>query len=80
MAQAMAVNQPKAPGRGQELKASRHGYNQGKNQYINPKSQVVLLKGLKNKSTWRLLGFCLIFFQKEIMIQENLIELEKTMT
>ena len=36
-----------AKGRGemrQELKASQHGYNQGKNQGINPKSQVVLLK------------------------------------
>jgi len=29
---------------GQELKVSRHGYNQGKNQGINPKSQFVLLK------------------------------------
>ena len=27
LAQAMAVNQPKAPGRGQELKVSRYGYN-----------------------------------------------------
>jgi len=30
--------------RGQELKASRHDYNQGKSHGINPKSQVVLLK------------------------------------
>ena len=29
--------------RGQELKASRHDYNQEKNQDIYPKSQVVLL-------------------------------------
>ena len=34
----------KGPGEGQELTASRHGYNQGKNQSINLKSQVVLLK------------------------------------
>jgi len=45
MAQAMAVNQPKAPGEmGQVLKASRYGYNQGKNKDSNPKSQGVLLK------------------------------------
>ena len=31
MAQGMAVNPPKAPGRGARLKASRHGYNQEKN-------------------------------------------------
>ena len=36
MAQAMVVNQPKDPGRGD--------YNQEKNQGINPRSQVVLLK------------------------------------
>ena len=35
----------KDPGeRGQELKALRHGYNQEKNQGINLKAQVVLLK------------------------------------
>ena len=35
----------KGPGeRGQELKISRHGYNQEKNQGFNLKSQVVLLK------------------------------------
>ena len=35
----------KGPGeREQELKASRHGYNQGKNQGITLKSQVALLK------------------------------------
>ena len=33
--------------RGQELKASQQGYNQGKNQCINPKYQVVLLKASK---------------------------------
>ena len=39
----------KSPGkRRRELKASRHDYNQGKNQAINLKSQVVLLKGLKS--------------------------------
>jgi len=42
MAQGMAVNQPKASGRGQELKVSQYGYNQEKNQGINLKSQVVL--------------------------------------
>ena len=35
-------------------------------------------KSLKSKSRWRLLGFCLVFLE-EIMVQENLIELEKTM-
>ena len=36
----------KGPGkRGQELKASQHGYNQENNQGINSKSQIVLLKG-----------------------------------
>ena len=35
-------------------------------------------KGLKIKTMWTLLGFCLIF-QEEMMVQENLIELEKTM-
>ena len=50
MAQAMAINPPKAPAakgpreRGQELKVSRYGYNQGKNQDSNLKSQDVLLK------------------------------------
>ena len=32
---------------GQELKALQHDYNQEKNQGINPKSQVVLLKAWK---------------------------------
>ena len=32
---------------GQELKASRHSYNQEKNQDINLKSQVILLKAWK---------------------------------
>ena len=36
------------------------------------------VKGLKNKSRWGLLGFCLVF-QEEMMVQENPIELEKTM-
>jgi len=44
MAQAMAVNQPKALGRGQELKALRYNCNQEKNQDSNSKSQGVLLK------------------------------------
>ena len=45
MAQAMAVNQLKAPGRwGQELETSRYDYNQGKNKDRNLKSQGVLLK------------------------------------
>ena len=43
----MAVNQPKAPRRGTVLKASRYGYNQGKNQGNNPKSQSILQK------TWK---------------------------
>ena len=30
--------------RGQELKVSRYGYNQGKNKANNPKSEGVLLK------------------------------------
>ena len=44
IAQELAVNQPKTPGEGKELKASWYGYNQGKNQGINLKSQVILLK------------------------------------
>ena len=36
--------------RGQELKASRHSYNQGKNQGINLKSQVVTLKAKASQS------------------------------
>ena len=44
MAQAITVNQSKAPGEGQELKASRYSYNQEKNQGGNLKSQGVLLK------------------------------------
>ena len=44
MAKAIAVNQPKAPEEEQELKTSRYGYNQGKNQASNPKSQCILLK------------------------------------
>jgi len=43
MAQAMALNRPKAPVRGQELKASWYNYNKEKNQDSNPKSQGVLL-------------------------------------
>jgi len=55
----LAVNQLKAE-RGQDLKASRYGYNQKKNQDSNPNLRG-FIKGLKSKRRWRLLGFCLVF-------------------
>ena len=44
MPQAMAVINQGPREEGQELKVSKYGYNQLKNQGINPKSQCVLLK------------------------------------
>ena len=70
MAQAMAVNQPKAPERGQELKASQYGYNQGKYSKISR----CFTKGLKSKSMWGLLGFCLISRGDDGPRRSNLIE------
>jgi len=50
MAQAMAVNQPKALGRGARIKASQYSYNQGKNQGTILKFSRCFFKDLKSKS------------------------------
>ena len=47
-------------GEGQELNASWHNYNQRKIKIVIQISRC-FTKGLKSKSKWRLLGFCLIF-------------------
>jgi len=44
MAQDIVVNSQRPQGEGVRLKTLRYGYNKGKNQGGNPKSQDVLLK------------------------------------
>jgi len=44
MAQDIVVNSQRPQGEGVRLKTLRYGYNKGKNQGSNPKSQDVLLK------------------------------------
>ena len=69
----------KGPGeRGKELKAWRYNYNQEKNQGSYPKSQGVLLK-LEKQVKLEIVSI-LPYFQDELMLQEDSIELEKMMT